>query len=61
VERLSLTHSGPIDGHDDNLVTAFFVGSARVLVDGLSESLQFCWCVMDRDDAEDYQTCATLR
>jgi hypothetical protein len=60
LERLSLTHFGPIDGHEDNLVTAFFVGGAKVLVNGLSESLEFFRSIMDRDDAEDYQTVRDL-
>ena len=60
LERISLTHFGPIDGHDDNLITAFFVRSTKTLVNGLSESLEFFRSIMDRDDVEDYQTVRDL-
>jgi len=60
LERLSLTHFGPIDGHDDNLVTAFFVRLANGLVKGSEAVLEFLRSVMDRDDAEDYQTVRDL-
>ena len=60
LERLSLTHFGPIDGHEDNLITAFFVGSTKTLVNALSSSLEFFRSIMDRDDAEDYQTVRDL-
>ena len=60
LERISLTHFGPIDGHKDNLITAFFVRSTKTLVNGLSESLEFFRSIMDRDDAEDYQTVRDL-
>ena len=56
LERISLTHFGPIDGHEDNLITALFVGSTKTLVNALSSSLDFFRSIMDRDDAEDYQT-----
>ena len=35
LERLSLSHFGPIDGQDDNLITAFFVRLANGLVKGV--------------------------
>ena len=60
LERLSLNHFGPIDGHEDNLVTAFFVGSTKTLVNALSSSLECFRSIMDRDDAEDYQTVRDL-
>lgn len=60
LERLSLNHFGPIDGHEDNLITALFVGSTKTLVNALSSSLEFFRSIMDRDDAEDYQTVRDL-
>ena len=60
LERLSLTPFGPIDGHEDNLITALFVGSTKTLVNALSSSLECFRSIMDRDDAEDYQTVRDL-
>jgi MFS superfamily sulfate permease-like transporter len=60
LDRLSLAHLGPIDGHDDNVVTAFVIRSVKGLVHGLNESLSFVRSLLDRDDAEDYQTVRDL-
>jgi len=60
LERLSLHHFGPIDGHDDNLVTAFFVRTANGVVKGAETILEFFRAIMDRDGREDYQTVRDL-
>jgi MFS superfamily sulfate permease-like transporter len=60
LEHISLAHYGPIDGHDDNVITAFAVRTTKRFVAGLSASLTLLRSVMDRDDAEDYQTVRDL-
>jgi MFS superfamily sulfate permease-like transporter len=60
LDRISLTHFGPIDGHDDNVITAFFVRLANRLVMTAETALDAIRSVMDHDDAEDYQTVRDL-
>jgi MFS superfamily sulfate permease-like transporter len=60
LDRVSLTHYGPIDGHDDNVVTAFFIRLVNRSVRGAEATLEVLRSIMDRDDAEDYQTIRDL-
>ena len=60
LERISLTHYGPIEGQDDNLITAFLIRSAKRVARGIDAGLEFVRSLIDRDDAEDYQTVRDL-
>jgi hypothetical protein len=60
LERISLRHYGPIDGQDDNVITAFVIRTVKRLARGVDACLELVRSVIDRDDAEDYQTVRDL-
>jgi hypothetical protein len=60
LERLSLTHLGPIPGQDDNVVTTFLIDYAKRFGRAVDATMEFVRSWIDRDDAEDYQTVRDL-
>jgi MFS superfamily sulfate permease-like transporter len=60
LERVSLTHLGPIAGQDDNVITTFLIRRIKRLALGIEAGMEFVRSLLDRDDAEDYQTVRDL-
>jgi hypothetical protein len=60
LERISLTHLGPIPGQDDNVITTFLIDRAKQLGRAVDATMEFVRSWIDRDDTEDYQTVRDL-
>jgi hypothetical protein len=60
LEQISLTHYGPIEGQEEHIVTVFLIRNVKRLARGIDACLEFVRSLIDRDDAEDYQTVRDL-
>jgi MFS superfamily sulfate permease-like transporter len=60
LERLSLTHLGPIPGQVDNAITTFIIDRAKQFGRAVDATMELVRSWIDRDDVEDYQTVRDL-